>query len=254
MRNKRLSARPPFLKEIVFQRQQTNTQEYPLSLPLFQKDFKLEFQKPITILTGDNGSGKSTFLECIAHACGFNIQGGSRDHEYSTHKRELLDYLDKLSGHLKLSWLPKIYEGFFMRAETFFNFLEYIHNPEWSDLEIQYGGNLLQKSHGESFLTFFVKRLNRGGLYLLDEPEAALSPMRQLEFLKILQRIENTHNAQVIMVTHSSILMGYPTADLYSFGLHGLRKIDLEETEHFLLMKEYVKNPRGYIKDYLEAE
>ena len=155
---------------------------------------------------------------------------------------------------MRFSWLPKVTEGFFLRAETFFNFLEYIHRPEWSDLEIQYGGNLLQKSHGEGFLAFFVNRLNRGGIYLLDEPEAALSPMRQLELLKILQEIESRQNAQVIMVTHSSILMGYPEADLYSLGYRGPQKISLEETDHFLLMKEYVKNPHGYIKRFLEME
>ncbi len=255
-KNRRSSSKlhPPFLKQITFSRDQASTDSFPFTIPLFKKDFTLEFEKPITILIGENGSGKSTLLEFIAHACGFNIQGGSRDHAYNAQGIESLDHLNALAPHLRLSWLPKVTEGFFMRAETFFNFLEFIHKPEWSDLERYYGGNLLQKSHGESFLAFFANRLLRGGMYLLDEPEAALSPMRQFEFLKVLEETENRQNAQIILVTHSPLLMGYPNADIYLFDYHGIRKTTLEETEHFLTMKQYFNDPRTFIKQFLERE
>lgn len=244
---------PPFLKKISFNRPTTD-QGFPFNIPAFQRDFTLEFSKPVTIFTGANATGKSTLLEFIAHRCSFNLLGGSRDHCYQTLARDSYPHLKKLADCMRLAWLPKVSQGFFLRAETFFNFLEYIHDPRWQDLEASYGGNLLTQSHGEGFLSFFRHRLPRGGLYLMDEPEAALSPMHQMEFLKILKEIENRGNAQVILVTHSPLLMGYPTAELYEFGGRGIKPSALEKTQHFQVMKSFCQAPQAFIRRLLENE
>lgn len=244
--------KPPFLKRICFEKNKAeDLDNFPFSIPIFRKDFILEFSKPITVFVGENGSGKSTLLEFIASSCGFNLLGGSQNHLYTTHGRESFDHLKRLTDCTTLSWLPKVSTGFFLRAETFFNFLEYIHNPEWQDLEVQYGGNLLKKSHGESFLSFFANQLERKGIYLFDEPEAALSPTRQLEFLKILKQVEDRGNAQVILITHSPLLMAYPNADLFTFGYRGISKIALEDSDHFRAMSKFYKNPHVFIEESL---
>lgn len=187
----RENLRPPFLKRVCFEKTKAKAQDcFPFSIPIFQKDFILELTKPVTIFVGENGSGKSTLLEFIAFLCGFNLLGGSRNHMYGTHGRESLEHIKQLAECTRLSWLPKMSTGFFFRAETFFNFSEYILDPELDNLEVLYGGDLLKRSHGESFLTFFSNRLSRRGIYLFDEPEAALSPTRQLEFLKKLRAEE----------------------------------------------------------------
>lgn len=248
--------RPPFLKRICFEKDKVDNQDsFPFSIPIFQKDFILELSKPITIFVGENGSGKSTLLEFIASLCGFNLQGGSRNHLYGTHGRESLEHIKQLAECTRLSWLPKMSTGFFFRAETFFNFSEYILDPELElDLEASYGGDLLKKSHGESFLTFFSNRLSWRGIYLFDEPEAALSPTRQLEFLKILKQVEDRGNAQVILITHSPLLMAYPNTDLFTFGYRGISKIALEDSEHFRAMSKFYKNPRFFIEESLRED
>lgn len=247
--------KPPFLKRISFEKAKTaNPDHFPFSIPVFQKDFILELSQPITIFVGENGSGKSTLLELIAFLCGFNLQGGSRNHVYDTHGRESLDHIKQLTTCTRLSWLPKMSTGFFLRAETFFNFIEYILDPELDIPEAVYGGNLLKKSHGESFLAFFANRLTGRGIYLFDEPEAALSPTRQLEFLKILKQLEDRKNAQVILITHSPLLMAYPNADLFMFGYRGISKIALEESEHFRVMSRFYKNPTSFIEENLNEE
>jgi predicted ATPase len=248
--------RSPFLKRICFEKAKADNQEsFPFSIPIFRKDFILELSKPITIFVGENGSGKSTFLEFIASLCDFNLQGGSHNHLYDTHGRESLEHIKQLAMCTRLSWLPKMSTGFFFRAETFFNFAEYILDPELElDLEASYGGDLLKKSHGESFLTFFSNRLNGRGIYLFDEPEAALSPTRQLEFLRILKQVEDRGNAQVIFITHSPLLMAYPYADLFMFGYRGISKIALEGSEHFRVMSKFYKNPHIFIEESLNQE
>lgn len=248
----RENLKPPFLKRICFEKAKAKDQDrFPFSIPIFQKDFILELTKPVTIFVGENGSGKSTLLEFIASLCGFNLLGGSRNHLYDTQGRESLEHIKQLAECTRLSWLPKMSTGFFFRAETFFNFSEYILDPDLDNLEASYGGDLLKKSHGESFLTFFSNRLSWKGIYLFDEPEAALSPTRQLEFLKILKQIEDRANAQVILITHSPLLMAYPSANLFMFGYRGISKIDLEDSEHFRVMSKFYKNPRLFIKESL---
>ena len=252
-KKKGTNLRPPYLKKITFEKDKVeNRNSYPFSLPIFQRDLLLEFKKPITIIAGENGSGKSTLLEYIAYSCGFNLKGGSRNHLYNTQDREPMEHLEYMNSCLKLAWLPKVSNGFFLRAETFYNFLEYTLDPEMESLHFNYGGNLLEKSHGEAFLTFFKTRLENHGVYLFDEPEAALSPTRQLEFLKILKQVEERRNAQIIMITHSPLLMAYPNADLLLFNHSGIWHSEFEQTDHFQLMTQFYKDPQRFIEKVLE--
>lgn len=250
---KKSSFKPPYLKNIVFHRSKAvEVDAYPLSLPIFQNDFDLELTKPVTIFVGDNGSGKSTLMEYIAYISGFNLLGGSSDHLYATLGRESHEHMQQLKSCMRLSWLPKVSKGFFLRAETFYNFLEYIHDPEWQDLETSYGGNLLRKSHGEGFLALFSNRFQRSGIYLLDEPEAALSPRRQLDFLKILHQINQRQDSQVILITHSPILMSYPDADLFAFSHHGIEPTYLEAVDQYRFVRDFLNNPDVYLDELLQ--
>jgi len=204
--------------------------QYPFSLPVFNKpDFLLKFPTPVTFLVGENGSGKSTLLEAIALANNFNPSGGSRNNFYESVKTE-----SSLANELKLIWNKKVNQGFFMRAETFFNFAS-----ELDKLKKGFaGGNsydpygvksLHQQSHGESFLALFNNRLNQG-LFIFDEPEAALSPKRQLSFLAILDERVKSGDCQFIIATHSPILMSYPGAVIYEFQDGAMKKVDYRET------------------------
>lgn len=144
-----------------------------------------------------------------------------------------------------------------MRSETFFNFLEYLKDPKLQMGEEQfkyYGGDLLTKSHGEGFLSLFKNRFSNGGIYLLDEPEAALSPQWQVEFLRVLKSFEKRENTQVVMITHSPLLMSYPGAEVYNLGAEGLVKIKAEETKHFKLFQKFYQNPQGFIDEALLDE
>lgn len=253
------SLKSPFLKQLSFDVSKAeDVTGYPFSVPLFEKSFTLTFSKPITILVGENGTGKSTLLEFIAHACGFNIWGGSRNHLYGAHENQSLEYLSQLSRTMKLAWLPKVSKGFFMRAETFFNFLEKVHygldgyDPGF--LDQCYGGDLFQRSHGESFLSFFSHQLNRQGIFLFDEPESALSPSRQIEFLKLLKKVEESRQGQIIMVTHSPLLMACAGADLVSFSRRGIEKVELEQIGHFQLLSEFFKSPQKFLKEMMKLE
>src|SRR3954463_7052162 len=216
---------PPFLKEIEFHPPSGRT-EFPFNVPLFSRPFSLQFKKAITIIVGENGTGKSTLLEAIAAKCGFALQGGNRNH-----REDAVYDSTPLDEALTLSWLPRIHQGFFLRAETFTNFATKV---DQLDVGWAYGGKSLHaQSHGESFMALFNSRFEHGGMYILDEPEAALSPLRQLGFLKLLHDVEKLQEAQIIMATHSPILLSYPGADVLSIEDGKLQRIDYRESEHF---------------------
>jgi predicted ATPase len=164
----------PYLRSIRSEPEQMLGKQFPFSIPAFQQGIQLELPTPVTFFVGENGSGKSTLLEAIAEICGFNPEGGNRDHF-----RQAREDRSELAQALKLAWLPKMPEGFFMRAESFYNFASYLDGA--SDLRAYGGKSLHQQSHGESFLALFQNKFEHG-LYILDEPEAALSPHRQLAF------------------------------------------------------------------------
>jgi predicted ATPase len=233
-------AAPPFLKELRFEPPE-DPSEFPFNVPLFSRAFTIQFKKPITIIVGENGAGKSTLLEAIAAKCGFALQGGNRNH------REDAAYESTpLNAALTLSWFPRIHQGLFLRAETFTNFATKIDElgVSWA-----YGGKSLHaQSHGESFMALFNSRFEHGGMYILDEPEAALSPVRQLGFLKLLHDVEKLQEAQIIMATHSPILLSYPGADVIAIEEGEFRRIDYRESEHFRVTADFLKDPERFFR------
>ncbi len=225
--------------------ERADPRRHPFDIPAFREGLDLELRSKVTFFVGENGSGKSTLLEAVAKCCGFNVHGGGRDQQARSD-----DDADNLAGALRLSWLPKVTEGFFMRAESFFNFATYI--DQVSTLE-RYGGRPLhQQSHGESFLALFVNRFDRG-IYILDEPEAALSPQRQLTFLKVIHDLEADGQAQFLIASHSPILLAYPNATLLSLDGGALRQIRYTETEHYKLTKEFLDSPDRFFKHLFES-
>ncbi|MBZ5695198.1 MAG: AAA family ATPase [Acidobacteriia bacterium] len=227
--------------------------EFPFSFPAIAHGLPLEFNHSVTFFVGENGTGKSTLLEAIAQKCGFNPAGGNRNHVYTRHETE-----SPLASSLRLSWRKKVTRGFFLRAESFFNFSTYVDNLAKEDPNAlaPYGGRSLhQQSHGESFLALFQNKFRyREAIYLLDEPEAALSPSRQLAFLRILHEIDSRGEGQFIVATHSPILLAYPRATILFFDTHGISKVAYKDTEHFQLTKRFLNNPDLYLRHLLAEE
>jgi predicted ATPase len=241
----------PFLLRITEIAEKREEGQFPFTLPFMRRGgFALEFTHPITFLVGENGTGKSSLLEAIARKAGFNARGGSRDNLYGGESDE-----SGLAAALALSWLPKVTNGFFFRAESFFNFISYVEEAYREDGKIPLWGarSLHARSHGEAFLSFFDARLGseQRCLYLLDEPEAALSPERQLEFMAMLDEHRRTGKAQYIIATHSPLLMGLPGADLLHLSYRGLRRTTLDQTPHFRIYREFCRDPEGYLQEEL---
>ncbi len=244
-----------FLREVCFVNA-PNIDSYPFNLPAFSKLDSLDFKRFLTFLVGENGSGKSTLLEAIAIRAGFNPEGGSRGNQFSTANSE-----SALHEHIKLSWLPKVTDGFFFRAESFFNFASHIDEaakePFTANPYASYGGKSLhEQSHGESFLNLFQNRLShrRQALYLLDEPEAALSPARQLALLRILRDHEQQGLSQFIIATHSPILLGYPKAGIFSFDHAPLTPIRYEDTSHYVITRQFLNAKESILRELLRDE
>jgi predicted ATPase len=212
---------------------------HPFTLPLFKPEFELKLNTPVTFLVGENGSGKSTLLEAIAWAGGFGAQGGNKDNSYT----------EGADGHalgraLQLAWRQRVAGGFFLRAETFFNFATYLE--EAGSTFLAYGGKSLhEQSHGEAFLSLFDNRFE-DGLYLLDEPEAALSPQRQLTFLSILHQLSSSKVAQFVIATHSPMLITLPGARILSLEGGQLREVTYQDTEHYKLTRDFLNKPERF--------
>ncbi|WP_421052618.1 AAA family ATPase [Lysinibacillus capsici] len=225
-----------------------NKQEYPFNIPSLQDLHELEFPTNVTFFVGENGSGKSTLLEAIADRCDFNTAGGGRQNLYEVHKAE-----SSLGEYIRLSWLPKISNGFFLRSETFYQFASHIDLLEDPNKYAAFGGKSLHhQSHGESFLALFMNRFKGKAIYLLDEPEAALSPTRQLSLLKIIKDLE--HEAQFIIATHSPILLGYPNATIYSFDQGEIESIRYEDTIHYIVTKRFLDAPQSILRELFDEE
>ncbi|MBX3711825.1 MAG: AAA family ATPase [Lysobacter sp.] len=218
--------------------------EYPFSLPVVRHLHTLQLHPKVTFIIGENGSGKSTLLEAIAIAWGFNPEGGSKNFKFQTRASHsaLHEYITLVKG------VRRAKDGFFLRAESFFNVATEIEQldlgPGGPPVIDSYGGvSLHQQSHGESFFALMMHRFGGNGLYVLDEPEAALSPQRQLAMLVRLHQLVQSR-AQFLIATHSPILMAYPDACIYQIGDNGLQRIEYEQTEHYTVTKAFITNPR----------
>lgn len=216
-----------------------DSSRYLFNVRAFSGGIDLGLRSNVTFFVGENGSGKSTLLEAIAECCGFNPEGGNRDHHFATFG----DRSD-LAKALQLSWMPKVTEGFFLRAESFYNFATYIEQV--SNLRAYGGKSLHEQSHGES-LSLFVNRFEQG-IYILDEPEAALSPQRQLSFLKIIHDLERPGHAQFLISTHSPIILSYPDAVLFSLDGDSLQEVTYSETEHYRITREFLNPPERFFR------
>jgi predicted ATPase len=224
---------------------------YPFSLP-FLKGFTLDFNRPLTIIVGENGTGKSTLLEGIAALAGFDQAGGGKGYRPVDHARALDAGGGPLGTALRAAWMPKLSNGWFFRAETFFSVSRYLDEAAIDGHAMP--PDFLSHSHGEGFLRFFEERCRRQGLFIFDEPESALSPSRQVEFLKLLRRMENSGIIQVIMATHAPLLMAYPRAQLLQLSKGGLEPIAVEDTDHYRLIREFSADPRGFVDAALAGD
>lgn len=227
----------PFLRDVELRADHIDPDRFPFTLPIFSKAWDLDFPHAITFFVGENGSGKSTLLEAIAVKAGFNIEGGSRDHVFSSVSHEAA-----LAPALRLSWSRKASRGFFLRAETLFTLATY-----FDDVGAKQEKSLHERSHGEAFFALFLDRFRRPGIYLLDEPEAALSPSRQFAFLQFLREREDQGDAQFIIATHSPLLFAYPGATVYTFSSE-IRSMHYSETEHFQLVESFMRDPERFFR------
>ena len=223
---------------------------YPFCLPFLQDDFELSFDRSITIIVGENGTGKSTFLEGIAVLAGFDEAGGGKGYKPVDHSSALEVMGGELSKALRASWLPKITNGWFFRAESFFTVARYL-DVAARDVGAL-GPDFLSHSHGEGFLRFFEERCQRQGIFIFDEPESALSPARQMEFLKLMRRMEESTICQIVMATHSPMLMAYPGARLLRLTKYGLEPVTVKETDHYKVMREFCADPAGFVEAALD--
>lgn len=223
---------------------------YPFSIPSIQSLDELELDAKITFLIGENGAGKSTLIEAIAVLAGFNAEGGSKNFRFGTRQSEscLHQFMRPVRGHRR----PR--DGFFLRAESYFNVATEIERldeePSLGDRIIdQYGGvSLHEQSHGESFLALAANRFRGHGLYILDEPEAALSPQRQLTLLSIINEQVEERASQFVIATHSPILMAYPSARIYRLGSNGIEQVAYEDTEHYRITRDFLNSPERFFK------
>jgi predicted ATPase len=227
---------------------------YPFSLPAIRDLDTIELHPKVTFLVGENGSGKSTLLEAIAVRLGFNAEGGTKNFRFETRGSH-----STLHEFLRLSrGLRRPQDGFFLRAESFFNVATEIErlDAEGTGPRIvdSYGGTSLhEQSHGESFMAVMLNRFGGHGLYILDEPEAALSPQRQLAALVRIHDLCNLES-QFIIATHSPILMAYPEAHIYACTSQGLELLSYEETDHYRVMRQFMLNPKRMLNMLLAPE
>ena len=217
--------------------------DYPFNIPAvqyLQRAGGISLEKPVTFLVGENGTGKSTLIEAIAVAMGFNAEGGSRDFYFDTRNTH-----SDLYEHLQLIKSVRPTDGFFLRAESFYNTASYLED---NSTLIRYGGvSFHEQSHGESFLALVINRFEGNGLYILDEPEAALSPQRLMSLLVAIDELVKA-NSQFIIATHSPILMAYPNAEILQFTESGIDKVSYRETEHYKITKQFIDTPERMIK------
>lgn len=232
-----------FLRGVRLERERVPSfEQYPFSIPALRDLDELALDPKVTCLVGENGSGKSTLIEAIAIAAGFNAEGGTKNFRFATRRSE-----SELHRFLRVVRGPnRERDGFFLRAESFFNVSTQVEELSVGE---SYGDvPLHEQSHGEAFLSLAQHRFGGNGLYLLDEPEAALSPTRQLAFLAIIHELVEHRRSQFVIATHSPILLGYPGALIYSLDGGAIRPIPYEDTEHFRITRDFLASPERFFK------
>lgn len=242
---------PPLRSVLLLADRAPEGARYPFNVPAIARLEQLDFTRRVCFFVGENGSGKSTLLEAIAENYGLGREGGSRNirHETTAANRST----SALSTALRLSWAKKLLSGYFLRAESFFNIASYLDDLGGSTLDSYGGKSLHQQSHGESFLALVTNRLGPGGFYLMDEPEAALSPQRQLTFLVVMHDLlAASPDTQFIIATHSAVLLAFPGAQILSFDDGVIAPIRYEDTAPFQVLKACVNNREGFMRQLLE--
>jgi len=223
------------------------TEHYPFNLPILRHGATYGFDEPVTLFVGENGSGKSTLLSALARKCGIHIWRDTprRRAEHSPYEERLCDYIS-------VDWRRGSVPGSYFGSEIFRHFAVVLDEWAASDPgQLKYfgGESLLTQSHGQSLMSFFTARYQIKGLYLLDEPETALSPSSQLELLRLLVAMSKRGHAQFIIATHSPILLACPQSIIYSFDSIPARPVKYEETEHYQVYREFMMNPAKYLAD-----
>lgn len=244
-----MAADPPYLHEVVLRRDKVPSfDQYPFSLPAFRFLETLPLHPKVTFIIGENGTGKSTLLEAIATAWGFNPEGGTKNFKFATRASHspLHEYLRLVKSYRR----PK--DGFFLRAESFFNVATNIEQLDEGGggppIIDSYGGRSLHaQSHGESFLALVMNRFGGRGLYILDEPEAALSPTRQMALLSRIHDLVQ-QDSQFVIATHSPIVMAYPDAQILTLSERGIIHTTYTDTDHYQVSKTFLMNPEKMIR------
>jgi predicted ATPase len=244
------SLKAPYLKKVWLDpAKASGHDQYPLNIPCISAEpFALEFTHTVTILVGQNGSGKSTIIEALATICGFGAQGGSTAYNLGEERDE------ELSKFLRAAWLPKVTEGFYTRAETIHSLVK-----QMDMYKVQTGGgmnagedysgrNLQDLSHGEGYSALFRNKIRDFGVYIMDEPEAALSPHKQIDFVRMLHEKEKTGHHQFIIATHSPFIMAYPGACILHLTPKGIIEKSYKQTENFKIMQEFYYDPNGFMQ------
>jgi predicted ATPase len=236
-----------FLKAVQLKRDGVPSfKEYPFSIPAIRELDQLRLESPVTFFIGENGTGKSTLLEGIAVAAGFNAEGGSRNFRFSTRATHspLHERLRLIRSGIRHR------DGYFLRAESFYNVSSAVDDYKVTEF---YGGDSLHaQSHGESFMSLVLQRLKGKGLYFFDEPESALSPTRQLSLIAAMHGLVQ-RGSQFVIATHSPILLGYPGATILQFGSGPITPVEYRQTEHYVVTRAFLERPEQMLRQLLDG-
>lgn len=238
--------RPLFVNKVTIHWDRVPSKSYLRNIPALSGIHEFIIKNPVTFFAGENGTGKSTLLEAIAVAYGFNPEGGSKNYSFSTYDShsDLSDKITLSKGTKNCSW------GYFLRSESFYN----VATKEMDYADIRHPSmHLHDQSHGESFMTILQSKMSSSGFYVLDEPEAALSPQRQLSLLLQIYTAVNS-GAQFLIASHSPILLGYPGADIVSFDSGTIHSISYEQTKSYQITEMFIRDRKYFLRKLFEDQ